>query len=28
MRSHVEDIVLVTKDAPIILNKMPWNVTF
>ena len=28
MRSHVEDIVLVTKGDPVILNKMPWDVIF
>jgi Xaa-Pro aminopeptidase len=25
MRSHLEDIVLVTKAEPVILNEMPWN---
>jgi Xaa-Pro aminopeptidase len=28
MRSHVEDIVLVTKGDPVILNQMPWDVVF
>jgi Xaa-Pro aminopeptidase len=28
MRSHVEDIVLVTKGDPIVLNQMPWDVVF
>ena len=28
IRSHIEDIVLVTKGDPIVLNKMPWNVTW
>jgi len=26
MRSHVEDIVLVTKGDPVVLNQMPWNI--
>lgn len=25
MRSHLEDIVLVTKGDPVVLNEMPWN---
>ncbi len=28
MRSHVEDIVLVTKGDPVVLNQMPWNIIF
>ena len=28
MRSHVEDIVLVTKGDPVVLNQMPWDVVF
>jgi Xaa-Pro aminopeptidase len=28
MRSHVEDIVLVTKGDPLVLNQMPWDVVF
>jgi Xaa-Pro aminopeptidase len=28
MRSHVEDIVLVTKGDPVVLNRMPWDVVF
>ncbi len=28
MRSHLEDIVLVTKGDPIVLNQMPWDVAF
>jgi len=28
IRSHVEDIVLVTKDEPIVLNQMPWDAIF
>ena len=28
MRSHLEDIVLVTKGDPVILNEMPWNPTW
>jgi Xaa-Pro aminopeptidase len=28
MRSHVEDIVLVTKGEPVVLNQMAWDVIF
>jgi len=28
MRSHVEDIILVTKGDPIVLNQMPWDPVF
>ena len=28
MRSHVEDIVLVTKGDSVVLNQMPWNIIF
>jgi len=28
MRSHIEDIVLVTKGDPMVLNEMPWNPTW
>lgn len=26
MRSHLEDVVLVTKGDPVILNEMPWDI--
>lgn len=28
IRSHIEDIVLVTKGEPVLLNQMPWNVNW
>jgi Xaa-Pro aminopeptidase len=28
MRSHIEDIVLVTEREPVILNELPWKVTW
>ena len=28
MRSHVEDVILVTKGDPVVLNQMPWDVVF
>lgn len=28
IRSHLEDIVLVTKGDPVVLNQMPWDVVF
>ena len=28
IRSHIEDIVLVTKGEPVLLNQMPWNMNW
>jgi Xaa-Pro aminopeptidase len=28
IRAHIEDIVLVTRGEPVLLNKMPWNVNW
>ena len=28
MRSHIEDIILVTRGEPVVLNELPWDITW